>query len=148
MNPIPEVGQRVVVRRRPFVVNEVAAAAAGIRQGAIRRRHLVTLSWVNDDGLGEQLDAIWELEPSTGEHEKPSLPSPDRFDHPKRLQAFLDAVRWGAVSRADDRALQSPFRSSVEVEDYQRPRSRSVRGAAVIGKLNYWVSAARNRHMH
>jgi hypothetical protein len=119
MNSIPEVGQLVVVRRRPFVVNEVAAAAAGIGQDAIRRHHLVKLSSVEDDGLGEQLDVIWELEPCTRVHEKPSLPSPDSFDHPKRLQAFLDAVRWGAVSQADDRALWSPFRSGIERDDYQ-----------------------------
>ncbi len=36
-----------------------------------------------------------------------------------RLQAFLDAVRWGAVSQADDKALQSPFRSGIEVDEYQ-----------------------------
>ncbi len=119
MNSVPEVGQLVVVRRRPFVVNEVAAAAAGMGQDAIRRHHMVKLSSVEDDGLGEQLDVIWELEPGTRVHEKPSLPSPDSFDHPKRLQAFLDAVRWGAVSQADDRALQSPFRSGIEVDDYQ-----------------------------
>jgi SNF2 family DNA or RNA helicase len=28
-------------------------------------------------------------------------------------------VRWGAVSQADDRALQSPFRSGIEVDEYQ-----------------------------
>jgi SNF2 family DNA or RNA helicase len=35
------------------------------------------------------------------------------------LDAFLDAVRWGAVSQADDKALQSPFRSGIEIDDYQ-----------------------------
>jgi hypothetical protein len=44
-----------------------------------------------------------------------ALPAPTSFDHPKRLQAFLDAVRWGAVSQADDRALQSPFRSGIDL---------------------------------
>ncbi|WP_434130695.1 DISARM system SNF2-like helicase DrmD [Methylocaldum sp. GT1BB] len=52
-------------------------------------------------------------------HEKSTLPEPDSFDHPKRLQAFLDAVRWGAISQADDRALQSPFRSGIEIDEYQ-----------------------------
>ena len=28
-------------------------------------------------------------------------------------------MRWGAVSQADDRALQSPFRSGIEVDEYQ-----------------------------
>src|SRR5438034_1878789 len=36
-----------------------------------------------------------------------------------RLDAFLHAVRWGAISSADVRSLQSPFRSGIEIEDYQ-----------------------------
>ena len=38
-------------------------------------------------------------------------PRVDRFDDPARLDAFLDAVRWGAITSADSRALQAPFRS-------------------------------------
>lgn len=119
MKLVPEVGQLVIVRRRPFVVTEIAAPAAGITKDVVRRHHLVKLSSVEDDGLGEQLEVIWELEPGTTVHEKPSLPAPDTFDHPQHLQAFLDAVRWGAISQADDKALQSPFRSGIEVDDYQ-----------------------------
>ncbi|AGW92094.1 helicase [Ralstonia pickettii DTP0602] len=119
LQSIPEVGQLVIARKRPFVVTEIAAPAAGIAKDAVRRHHLVKLSSVEDDGLGEQLEVIWELEPGTAVHEKPSLPSPDTFDQPKHLQAFLDAVRWGAISQADDKALQSPFRSGIEVDDYQ-----------------------------
>lgn len=119
MQSVPEIGQLVVARKRPFVVTEIAAPAAGITQVAVKCHHLVKLSSVEDDGLGEQLEVIWELEPGTTVHEKPSLPAPDSFDHPKHLQAFLDAVRWGAISQADDKALQSPFRSGIEVDDYQ-----------------------------
>src|SRR5207244_4477923 len=42
-----------------------------------------------------------------------------KADPPQVLDAFLDAVRWGAVSQADDKALQSPFRSGIEIDDYQ-----------------------------
>jgi SNF2 family DNA or RNA helicase len=31
----------------------------------------------------------------------------------------LDAVRWGAISQSDDRTLHSPFRSGIEIDDYQ-----------------------------
>jgi SNF2 family DNA or RNA helicase len=86
---------------------------------AVKLHHLVKLSSVEDDGLGEQLEVVWELELGTAVHEKPSLPAPNAFDQPKHLQAFLDAVRWGAISQADDKALQSPFRSGIEVDDYQ-----------------------------
>ena len=51
--------------------------------------------------------------------ERSSLPNVTAFDEPGKLDAFLDAVRWGAVSQADDKAIQSPFRSGIEVEEYQ-----------------------------
>jgi len=41
------------------------------------------------------------------------------FDAPDQLAAFLDAVRWSAVTSADVKTLQSPFRSGVVIEDYQ-----------------------------
>jgi len=41
------------------------------------------------------------------------------FDQPAHLEAFLDAVRWGAASIADTRQLQTPFRSGIEIESYQ-----------------------------
>ncbi|WP_446811552.1 DISARM system SNF2-like helicase DrmD [Methylomonas sp. 2BW1-5-20] len=117
MQTTPEIGQLAIVRKRPFVVTEIIPAAPGI--GRDNPNHLIKLSSVEDDGLGEELQVIWELEPGTSVYEKSTLPNPDSFDHPKRLQAFLDAVRWGAVSQADDKALQSPFRSGIEVDDYQ-----------------------------
>jgi superfamily II DNA or RNA helicase len=115
----PEVGQLAIVRKRPFVVTEITPSAPGLGGDGARPNHLIKLSSVEDDGLGEELQVIWELEPGTAVHEKSTLPDPDSFDHPKRLQAFLDAVRWGAVSQADDKALQSPFRSGIEIDDYQ-----------------------------
>jgi SNF2 family DNA or RNA helicase len=115
----PEIGQLAIVRKRPFVISEIIPSVPGLNGEATRATHLVKLSSVEDDGLGEELQVIWELEPGTTVHEKSTLPNPDSFDYPKRLQAFLDAVRWGAVSQADDKALQSPFRSGIEVDEYQ-----------------------------
>ncbi|MBF0186178.1 MAG: DEAD/DEAH box helicase family protein, partial [Magnetococcales bacterium] len=119
MHQIPEIGQLVIARRRPFVVTEITAPAAGISSWAGVHHHLIKLSSVEDDGLGDQHELVWELEAGTTVHEKPALPSPISFDHPKHLQAFLDAVRWGAISQSDDKALQAPFRSGIEVDDYQ-----------------------------
>src|SRR5258706_5864988 len=119
MKSCPDIGQLVVVRKRPFVVMEIVPSATGIASNGTSTSHLIKLSSVEDDGLGEELQVIWELEPGTSVHEKSTLPNPDSFDHPLRLQAFLDAVRWGAVSQADDKALQSPFRSGIEVDEYQ-----------------------------
>src|SRR5207244_7485322 len=51
--------------------------------------------------------------------EKVALPEPSGFDPPDKLDAFLDAVRWGAASTADLKNIQSPFRSGIDIEDYQ-----------------------------
>jgi superfamily II DNA or RNA helicase len=116
----PEVGQLVRVRDRHWIVTDVAASAIDGSHGE-HRQHLVDLSSVEDDGLGDELSIIWEIEPGTAVLETATLPQPqlDRFDDPERLDAFLDAVRWGAITSADSRALQAPFRSGITIEDYQ-----------------------------
>ena len=60
-----------------------------------------------------------DLEPGCRIIEKVALPEPTGFDSPDELNAFLDAVRWGASSTADVRNIQSPFRSGIDIEDYQ-----------------------------
>ena len=74
---------------------------------------------MEDDGLGEEIQVVWELEPGARLIEKVALPDPTGFDPPDQLNAFLDAVRWGASSSADVRNIQSPFRSGIDIEDYQ-----------------------------
>jgi len=84
-----------------------------------RQQNLLTLSSVEDDGLGEELQVVWEIEPGAKIVDKVALPEPTDFDVPETLDAFLDAVRWGAASTADLKNIQSPFRSGIEIEDYQ-----------------------------
>src|SRR5687768_2380176 len=57
---LPEPGQIVQVRQRPFVV--VEAQASVLPDGATAPQHLVRLSSVEDDALGEELEVVWELE--------------------------------------------------------------------------------------
>jgi superfamily II DNA or RNA helicase len=80
---------------------------------------LLHLSSIEDEGLGEELSVIWELEPGAKCLEKASLPALREFDVPRIFDAFLDAVTWGSVSSADDKALQAPFRSGIDIDDYQ-----------------------------
>lgn len=115
--PVPAQGQLVEVRRRQFIVADVERSA--LPPDGRQPQHLVTLSSVEDDALGEQQQVVWEIEPGARILERAGLPQPDGFDDPKRLQAFLLAVRWGAVTDADYQALQSPFRSGISLEDYQ-----------------------------
>jgi len=85
-------------------------------------QHVVTLQALGEDNLGDELRVIWELEVGNAIAPEQGLPeriNADAFDDPNRLGAFVDAVRWGAVTSADDRAYQSPFRSGANVEAYQ-----------------------------
>ena len=103
---VPEQGQLVDVRQRRYVVTDVARTALPTEalRGDNGHQHLVSLASVEDDALGEELQVVWEIEPSAFVHEKMALPEPVGFDDPRRLDAFLDAVRWGAASTADVRA--------------------------------------------
>jgi len=134
---VPEPGQLVDVRQRRYVVVDVAQGVLPpnlLKTGSLGQayqnhegQHLVTLTSVEDDALGEDLQVIWEVEPGARITEKNALPAPVGFDAPHRLDTFLDAVRWGAASSADVKALQSPFRSGVELEDYQLdPVARAI----------------------
>jgi superfamily II DNA or RNA helicase len=137
VSQLPEPGQLVDVRRRRYVVNEVlqsslppdilSVQSGHTSGGMLSVQHLVSLSSVEDDALGEELQVIWEIEPGVTAIEKTPLPPPVGFDDPRRLDTFLNAVRWGAASSADVRAIQAPFRSGVDLEDYQLdPVARAI----------------------
>jgi superfamily II DNA or RNA helicase len=121
---VPAQGQLVEVRQRRFVVTEVHRSSLQLDlYNDIRdqtTQHLVQLSSVEDDGLGEELQVVWEIEPGARVLERATLPDPTKgFDEAYRLDAFLDAVRWGAVASADVQHLNAPFRSGIDIEDYQ-----------------------------
>ena len=68
---IPEQGQLVSVRSRNWVVTEVLPSSlpADNLQAVIQKpQNMLTLSSVEDDGLGEELQVIWELEPGATSH--------------------------------------------------------------------------------
>ena len=112
----PEPGQLVEVRRRQWIVSDVDAAAVA---PALPKRSLVKLASIDEDALGEELEVLWELEPGANVIERAGLPTITALDGPDELEAFLDAVRWGAATNADRGYLQAPFRSGVSIEDYQ-----------------------------
>ncbi len=119
---IPEQGQLVNVRQSRFVVKDIKRTqlpTSLMNAGSSACQHLMTLSSLEEEALGQELQVIWELEPGAEVLEKAELPEPVGFDCPERLDAFLDAVRWGAASVADVRSVQSPFRSGIDIEDYQ-----------------------------
>ena len=101
--------------------------------------HPISLVSVEDDAMGDELHVIWELEPGRAivDHAALPTPAPERFDEAERLDAFLDAIRWGAIASADPRHLQSPFRSGITIEDYQLD---SVVRALRIPRVNLLIA--------
>ncbi|MER7207477.1 DISARM system SNF2-like helicase DrmD [Streptosporangium sp. NPDC000239] len=116
----PAIGDLVSVRGQSWVVGEVHTGGTGT---------LVSLQSVEDGRYDDRLDVIWEIEPGRRVLPSGSLPdvTPEGFDPPERLAAFLDAIRWSAVTSADVKTLQAPFRSGVAIEDYQlEPVARAL----------------------
>lgn len=125
MMTAPEVGQTVLVRGRPYIVEECIEQA--LPETTQQNQHLVTLSCLDENSLDEKLQVIWELEPGAEIREASSLPDVRTFDDPGDLDAFLYAVRWGIISQMDHSNMQSPFRSGIEPEDYQlEPVARAL----------------------
>jgi superfamily II DNA or RNA helicase len=134
--PLPEQGQIVNVRGATWAVADVRAqglprSAADEAEAGLT--HVVRLQSLDEDRLGQELAVVWELEVGQAVAPDQGLPetiSPDGFDDPNTLAAFVDAVRWGAVTSADENAFQAPFRSGANVEAYQlEPLRRALRSA-------------------
>ncbi|HUZ52131.1 MAG TPA: DISARM system SNF2-like helicase DrmD [Streptosporangiaceae bacterium] len=126
----PEIGELVRVRGQHWVVTDVHEPDAQAEAG----QTLVDLLSVSDGGYGAELKVVWEVEPGRAVLEAQTLPevAAGGFDSPGRLAAFLDAIRWSAVTSADTRRLQAPFRSGVKIEDYQlEPVARALRAPRV-----------------
>ncbi|MGQ0837145.1 DISARM system SNF2-like helicase DrmD [Actinokineospora sp.] len=120
---VPAQGQLVTVRNRQWITSEVVRSEIASSDPGVLTAlptHLVRLMSIEDDARDEELRVVWELEIGAVVHESTVLPGPDYgFDEPAELDAFLDAVRWGAIASADTSALQAPFRSGIQIEDYQ-----------------------------
>lgn len=130
---VPDIGQIVSVRGANWAVTEVQQQGLGRSSAddSIQQlQHAVTLQSVEDDRLGHELRVVWELEPGRSSSAHRGLPAeidPNRFDDPNKLAAFVDALRWGAITSADDQTVQAPFHSGANVEAYQlEPLKRAL----------------------
>lgn len=122
---IPEPGQVVEVRGSTWAVAEVREQGLPRSPGdeaVPGLNHVVALQALDEDRLGEELTVVWELEVGhsiTPDQGLPVSVRADGFDDPNLLAGFVDAMRWGAVTSADDRRFQAPFHSGAAVEAYQ-----------------------------
>ena len=134
--PVPEPGQVVNVRGSTWAVAEVRQQGlprSPADEGTAGLTHVVSLQSLEEDRLGQELAVVWELEVGHTVAPDQGLPetiSPDAFDDPNTLAAFVDAVRWGAVTSADANSYQAPFRSGANVEAYQlEPLRRALQSS-------------------
>ena len=118
---VPDPGQLVEVRRRHWTVKDVKDSA--FKEG--KRQTLVVLESLDEDSQGEELRAIWQIEPGARIVSHVGLPEMREndnkpFDTNEELEAFMNAVRWSAITNADrTESLQAPFRSGIAIKDYQ-----------------------------
>ncbi|MFI9451562.1 DISARM system SNF2-like helicase DrmD [Amycolatopsis sp. NPDC052450] len=136
MPPVPEPGQVVNVRGSNWAVADVRRQGlprSPADEGIAGLTHVVDLQSLEEDRLGQELAVVWELE--VGHTVAPDQGLPERigadtFDDPNTLAAFVDAVRWGAVTSAYSNSFQAPFRSGANVEAYQlEPLRRALQSS-------------------
>ncbi|MEU9001627.1 DISARM system SNF2-like helicase DrmD [Streptomyces sp. NPDC048551] len=136
MPPVPEPGQVVKVRGSTWAVSDVRRQGlprSPADEGVAGLAHVVSLQSLDEDRLGQELAVVWELEVGHTVAPDQGLPETVRaeaFDDPNTLAAFVDAVRWGAVTSADAESYQAPFRSGANVEAYQlEPLRRALQSS-------------------
>ena len=134
--PVPEPGQVVNVRGSTWAVADVQSQGlprSPADEGTPGLTHIVSLQSLEEDRLGQELTVVWELEVGHTVAPDQGLPEhiePNAFDDPNTLAAFVDAVRWGAVTSANANSYQAPFRSGANVEAYQlEPLRRALRSS-------------------
>ncbi|MGH3803147.1 MAG: SNF2-related protein, partial [Pseudonocardiaceae bacterium] len=134
--PVPEPGQVVNVRGSTWAVADVRQQGlprSPADEGTAGLTHVVSLQSLEEDRLGQELAVVWELEAGHTVAPDQGLPEnidADAYDDPNTLAAFVDAVRWGAVTSADANSFQAPFRSGANVEAYQlEPLRRALQSS-------------------
>lgn len=111
---LPEPGCVLAARGRQWLVESVA-------RGAHRESPLLKLACLDDDAPGRSLEILWDLEIGARviEPEADGLGVPARFDPPASFGAYLHALKWSAVSAADARRFQAPFRAGIKLMNHQ-----------------------------
>lgn len=122
---VPDVGGVVEVRGSTWAVTDVreqGLSRSPADESYGRLQHVVSLQSLEEDRMGDELSVIWELEVGqtvVPSRDLPNVINADSFDDPNRLGAFVDAMRWGAVTSADAKRFQAPFRTGANLEPYQ-----------------------------
>ncbi len=106
-------GQIVKVRSRQYLVENVTVIP--------EQQTRVSLSCVEDDALGEQLEVLWELEIDRQIIANSSWETIANrgFGQANLFSAYLHTLRWNCVTSTNTKLFQSPYRAGIEVKAYQ-----------------------------
>jgi len=126
----PAVGEMVHVRSRRWLVELVQADGDA---------SLVRLACAEDDAQGEELEVVWELELDRAIIQAESWGDLGRrgFDDPRHFAAFLNTLRWNAVTATDARLFQAPFRAGIKIDAYQM---EPLRKALQLPRVNLFIA--------
>jgi hypothetical protein len=86
----PEQGRLFSMRFRQWIVTDVRPSTLpppALKPTFSGPQNLLTLASVEDDGLGQELQVIWEIEPGAKVIEKVALPEWNGFDPPARFES-------------------------------------------------------------
>ena len=129
----PKAGDVVMVRRRNYLVQDVAPPITA--EDATR----VGLICLDDDNQGRRTEVLWELELgarvlSDRDH---GLGDVERLDPPRLFSAYYNALRWNLVTATDARLFQAPFRAGVQLMHHQlTPLKRALE----LPRVNLFVA--------
>src|SRR5437763_9707420 len=129
----PSPGQLVHLRQRRYLVEEtVPPPAPGDAT-------LVRLACVDDDAQGQPLDVLWECEvdPEVLHAETWDQLAAKGFDDRRQFAAYIHTLRWNAVTSADPRLFQSPFRAGIRLDAYQL---EPLRKALRLPRVNLFIA--------
>lgn len=119
----PEAGDIVQVRHRHYLVEEAVPPTEPDEASRI------VLVGLDDDNQGRRLEVLWEIELGA-RILQPELHGPDtrgRLDPPRAFAAYLNALRWNAVTatnaeRAEEEKRQAAVHPSKKTAKKGRGR--------------------------
>jgi hypothetical protein len=111
----PRRGDIVLCRHRQWLVEAVAPPPEPEHATRVR------MVCLDDDNQGRVLEVLWELELGAKVHkpEAHGLGEIDHVDPPRHFGAYLHALKWNAVTAADGRLFQAPFRAGIKLQAHQ-----------------------------